>query len=275
MFVNEEIHSELLKRINNGRYEGPVDGKEITMPNGKELNYKFIPTYSPAVMVDANSSYNTNVLPAGLNNYSLSNGNKIGAGSLNSVKSTLSTQSQNGLTTIENDLDVTNPNLIYFDFVNASTASHTINNLVINKKSYIRYSFYTKIKITNSSPNKFKIEAIDNPGMQNEKKTSLFSGISTTTVPKGEYGDWIKYDIYLANVTDADVNYALKFTFGINDGQISQTNADLTKGYAFIADLKSYATQTEEEFEKYNEIYSALTSSKVAKSERIFAWSVM
>ena len=43
MFVNEEIHSELMKRINNGRYEGPVDGKEITMPNGKELNYKFIP----------------------------------------------------------------------------------------------------------------------------------------------------------------------------------------------------------------------------------------
>ena len=43
MFVNEDIHSELIKRINNGRYEGPIHGEPITMPNGKELNYKFIP----------------------------------------------------------------------------------------------------------------------------------------------------------------------------------------------------------------------------------------
>lgn len=43
MFVNEDIHSELMKRINNGRYEGPINGEAITMPNGKELNYKFIP----------------------------------------------------------------------------------------------------------------------------------------------------------------------------------------------------------------------------------------
>ena len=43
MFVNEEIHNELMKRINNGRYEGPINGETITMPNGNELNYKFIP----------------------------------------------------------------------------------------------------------------------------------------------------------------------------------------------------------------------------------------
>ncbi|MBQ9781984.1 MAG: hypothetical protein IJW26_02245, partial [Clostridia bacterium] len=223
------------------------------------LNYKFIPAYTPAVMVDANSSYNTSVLPAGLS-YDLSNGNKIGAGSLNSVKSTLSAQSQDALNTLESDINVTNPNLIYFDFANTSTASHSIDNIVIKAKSYIRYSFYSKVKISNSSSNKFKVEVIDNPNQPNFKKTTLFSGIGTTTA-KGDYGNWTKYDIYLANVTDADVSYAIKFTFGIDDGKIAQVNADLTKGYAFIADLRSYETQSQEEFEQYGDIYSSLTSS--------------
>lgn len=43
MFVNEEIHDELMRRINNGRYEGPKDGQQIECHNGNELNYKFIP----------------------------------------------------------------------------------------------------------------------------------------------------------------------------------------------------------------------------------------
>lgn len=43
MFVNENIHSELMKKINNGRYEGPKDNEEVQTYNGRELNYKFIP----------------------------------------------------------------------------------------------------------------------------------------------------------------------------------------------------------------------------------------
>lgn len=44
MFVNEEIHGELMRRINNGRYEGPTNGEIKTMHGSdKELNYKFIP----------------------------------------------------------------------------------------------------------------------------------------------------------------------------------------------------------------------------------------
>lgn len=43
MFVNEKIHSELVKRINNGRYEGPKDGIGVFHDNGDELSYKFIP----------------------------------------------------------------------------------------------------------------------------------------------------------------------------------------------------------------------------------------
>ena len=43
IFVNKNIHSKLMARINNGRYEGPKDGEEIKTYNGKELNYKFIP----------------------------------------------------------------------------------------------------------------------------------------------------------------------------------------------------------------------------------------
>ena len=43
MFVDEKIHSCLMEKINNGRYEGPKDGEEIKTYNGRELNYKFIP----------------------------------------------------------------------------------------------------------------------------------------------------------------------------------------------------------------------------------------
>lgn len=43
MFVDKNIHDKLIKKINNGRYEGPKDNEEIKSYNGKELNYKFIP----------------------------------------------------------------------------------------------------------------------------------------------------------------------------------------------------------------------------------------
>ena len=43
MFVDKNIHSELIKKINNGRYEGPKAGEEVQVYNGRELNYKFIP----------------------------------------------------------------------------------------------------------------------------------------------------------------------------------------------------------------------------------------
>lgn len=43
MFVDKNIHSRLIKKINNGRYEGPKDNEDIKMYNGRELNYKFIP----------------------------------------------------------------------------------------------------------------------------------------------------------------------------------------------------------------------------------------
>ena len=43
MFVDENIHSRLMEKINNGRYEGPKDGEAVQTYNGMELNYKFIP----------------------------------------------------------------------------------------------------------------------------------------------------------------------------------------------------------------------------------------
>lgn len=43
MFVDKNIHSKLMDKINNGRYEGPKENEEVRIYNGKELNYKFIP----------------------------------------------------------------------------------------------------------------------------------------------------------------------------------------------------------------------------------------
>lgn len=43
MFVNEKIHAPLMKKINNGRYEGPSNGEYVKTYNGRELSYKFIP----------------------------------------------------------------------------------------------------------------------------------------------------------------------------------------------------------------------------------------
>ena len=43
MFVDKNIHSRLMEKINNGRYEGPKEDEAIKTHNGMELNYKFIP----------------------------------------------------------------------------------------------------------------------------------------------------------------------------------------------------------------------------------------
>ena len=49
IFVNKDIHDDLMIKINNGRYEGPKTDKDgnllepVKTYNGKELNYKFIP----------------------------------------------------------------------------------------------------------------------------------------------------------------------------------------------------------------------------------------
>ena len=43
MFVDEKIHGALMKKINNGRYEGPSNNEEVKTYNGRELSYKFIP----------------------------------------------------------------------------------------------------------------------------------------------------------------------------------------------------------------------------------------
>ena len=43
MFVDKNIHSKLMEKINNGRYEGPKNGEDAKTYNGMALNYKFIP----------------------------------------------------------------------------------------------------------------------------------------------------------------------------------------------------------------------------------------
>ena len=43
MFVDKNIHSRLMDKINNGRYEGPKNDEPVKIYNGIELNYKFIP----------------------------------------------------------------------------------------------------------------------------------------------------------------------------------------------------------------------------------------
>ena len=49
MFINENLHDEIMRRINNGRYLGPKvdENNNLLEPvktyNEMELNYKFIP----------------------------------------------------------------------------------------------------------------------------------------------------------------------------------------------------------------------------------------
>ena len=43
MFVDKNIHSKLMEKINNGRYEGPAPNESVKTYNGMELSYKFIP----------------------------------------------------------------------------------------------------------------------------------------------------------------------------------------------------------------------------------------
>lgn len=43
MFINENRHDEIMRRINNGRYTEPKDKEPVKKHNEVELNYKFIP----------------------------------------------------------------------------------------------------------------------------------------------------------------------------------------------------------------------------------------
>ena len=43
MFINENKHDEIMRRINNGRYTGPKEGELVKTHNEIELGYKFIP----------------------------------------------------------------------------------------------------------------------------------------------------------------------------------------------------------------------------------------
>ena len=43
MFINENKHDEIMRRINNGRYTGPKEGDLVKTHNGIEIGYKFIP----------------------------------------------------------------------------------------------------------------------------------------------------------------------------------------------------------------------------------------
>ncbi len=192
--------------------------------------------------------------------------NYIGHDTATNVKANanIPQKAKDALNGIETDLGAGEHNLTYFVFDNEAggTASYTTDMFTLGEdkidntsnKAYVRYSFYAKVDVYNDSIDQFKVEVIDKNAPTSNKKKVAFSSFNTELVKEGNYGTWVKYDLFLSNTTDKAIEYQLKFTFGYDgETKLSQVYLGLTKGHAFIADLKTAEVSEDD--------YTAITSS--------------
>ncbi len=213
----------------------------------------------------SNFAFNKHVLENG--SITWEDKNYIGNDTVTNVKANanIPQKAKDALNGIETDLGTGEHNLTYFVFDNEAggTATYTTDTFTLGEdkidntsnKAYVRYTFYAKVNVYNDSIDQFKVEVIDLDATTKATKTKVaFSSFNTELVKEGNYGTWVKYDLFLSNTTDKAIDYQLKFTFGYDgETKLSQVYLGLTKGYAFIADLKT-ATVSEDD-------YTAITSA--------------
>lgn len=155
----------------------------------------------------------------------------------------------------------TDPSLIYFSFKNASSASYVSNVFTVAGGDYDYITFYAKVKAGNENSDKLKVEVFDYKDtactIANADK-ALFSSIATTTVKDGKYGDWVKYQAFVNNPTEAPISYKIKITFGFDE--VWTDSFALQTGNAVVADLRVYDSD--------EELYSeAATGETIAKTQ--------
>ena len=145
-------------------------------------------------------------------------------------------------------------NVAYIHFANPSSATFKSNPITVNKESRVAVTFFTQSKVDNSSDCVAKI-TLNESG---KDPVDLFTDVTTVT-EEGNYGYWTKYTVYLYNPTDDDTSFSIGLTFGLIEGEVTDTpSRDLPLGYAIIADMQ-VASVTEETYD------NVLTGSNASK----------
>ena len=133
-------------------------------------------------------------------------------------------------------------NVIYFNFNELTSATYLSSAIELKSNSYNLISFYVKSNAVRLNSDKVKVNVIDIPDVNEDKKStkSAFESFTTQDASEGNYGEWVKYTVLVDNVTDTDTNYKLEITFGPSKDAIKNDALFLQKGFALIADLKAY-----------------------------------
>lgn len=143
------------------------------------------------------------------------------------------------------DTGVTDPDVIYMNFKTAYAMKFESSDIDIAAEEIKMITFFAKVKAENkASVDKAKIDVIDT---LNENKVNSVLSSFETSEKDGNYGEWVKYTIFVENTVNVPCKFKIRLTFGPDkfDYEDSQDVHDLQSGYAVIADLK-YATADSE-----------------------------
>ncbi len=240
-FINENMWGTYTQNFDGNARDTQVE-YNATTPSNKYTDTKVVYNFNIDATWDmvqnGTGSFTTDILNNNITN--IEQGNNVGISNFNDIASKNLTYAS-VLDTVANDIpSFTNDNIIYFDFANYSTASFETANFVLASGEFVRYTFYANVEVKNMSSNSLNVKVIDKTKTDESKATSsAFTAITTENVKDGNYGKWQKYNIYISNPTDTNIEYSLKFIFGFDGAKISQVSSDLVKGYAFIAQLSS------------------------------------
>ena len=143
--------------------------------------------------------------------------------------------------------------VLYFDFNSASSATAESNEITLAADSYVGYSFYAKVKVSNKSTYgltvKYKELSYETESGVNETldkdASALFENIKVYEVEDGNRGDWTKYVALFSNPTPDKITFRLTFTFGIDEASEKVfPEFSLPVGYAAVTDFKKLGTDT-------------------------------
>lgn len=155
--------------------------------------------------------------------------------------------------TLKDAIDGETGKVLYFDFNTASSATAESGELTLDADSYVGYSFYAKVKVTNKSSYgmtvKYKQLSYEAPSGENgtldKDAVALFQNIKVYEVENGNRGDWTKYVALFSNPTQDKITFRLSFTFGIDEASEKIfPEFSLPTGYAAVTGFQKLGADT-------------------------------
>ena len=130
--------------------------------------------------------------------------------------------------------------VIYFNFNKLTSATYVSNAITLAKNSYNLVTFYVKSNAVRLNSDMVKVDVIDYVNEDKQNTSGAFASFTTQEVEEENYGDWVKYSIFVDNVTDKDAQYKIQISFGPSKDDIKNDALFLQSGFALIADLTAY-----------------------------------